>query len=353
MTMGIGILGFGNFGQALGRLLEEGGQAYRALDPMVRVPSACRAGSLEDLVAGAEFIALAVPVRALPAVLDQVAPLLAPGQIVFDVASVKALPARWMAERLGARPHVGVHPLFGPVSLARAERPLRTVVCPVPGHEAAAARVSDLFRSLGCEVLDQTPEEHDRVMACTHALTFFLAKGLLDVGAGASLPFAPPSFHAIQRTLESVREDAGHLFSTIQNLNPFAAEARTGLLQALRAIDTGLKEAGSAEELPEPLAIPPPGQRSPTLQVALKETREMIDQVDWELVQLLARRADLSRRAGRTKAAMGVAVRDPGREAALLRERRSWGQAAGQDPDAVEELFQTILRASRQVQKPD
>ena len=206
--MGIGILGFGNFGQALGRLLEEGGQAYRALDPMVRVPSACCAGSLEDLVAGAEFIALAV---------DQVAPLLAPGQIVFDVASVKALPARWMAERLGARPHVGVHPLFGPVSLARAERPLRTVVCPAPGHEAAAARVSDLFRSLGCEVLDQTPEAHDRVMACTHALTFFLAKGLLDVGAGASLPFAPPSFHAIQRTLESVREDAGHLFSTIQN----------------------------------------------------------------------------------------------------------------------------------------
>ena len=346
MSVRIGILGYGKFGGALGRLLEEGGVRFRALDPAAPVPAECRAGSLAELAAGADFVALAVPIKALPGALDAVAPLLAPEQVVFDVASVKVLPARWMDERLARQPRVGVHPLFGPVSLARAERPLRTVVCPVPGHGGPAERVAGLFRELGCEVLVQTPEDHDRLMASTHALTFFLAKGLLEMGAGADLPFAPPSFHAIQRTLESVREDAGHLFTGIQNLNPFAAEARAGLLRALQAIDAGLATAGDGGDPPAQLEIPDLVQRSP----ALQEARGLIDDLDRELVALLARRAELSRRAGRAKAALGAPVLDSAREAALLQARRSWGEAAGMDPEVTEGVFQAILRASRQTQ---
>jgi prephenate dehydrogenase len=344
----IGILGYGKFGQALAGLLEEGGFPFLAMDPVAPIPPGRRAASLEALLAGADYLALAVPISALPGALDTVAARLDPAQVVFDVASVKVLPARWMAERLGRQPQVGVHPLFGPVSLARAERPLRTVVCAAPGHDLAAGKVTQLFRTLGCEVLAQTPEDHDRVMAATHALTFFLAKGLLQMGAGADLPFAPPSFHAIQRTLDSVREDAGHLFTGIQHFNPFAGEARAALLQALQSIDTGLAEAGGGDELPGLLAIPDLGQRSP----ALQEAREMIDALDQELVTLLARRAELSRRAGRAKEAMGAPVLDPGREASLLRERRAWAQAAGMDPAVVEGVFQEILRGSRKVQAP-
>jgi prephenate dehydrogenase len=345
--MTVAILGYGKFGQALGGLLEDGGIAHRALDPLAPVPADRRADSLEQLLQGCEFLALAVPIPAMPAALAQLAPLLGPGQIVFDVASVKVLPARWMAEHLRDRPHAGMHPLFGPVSLARAERPLRAVLCPAPGQALAAAKVAGLFQSLGCEVLTQTPEDHDRVMASTHALTFFLAKGLLEMGAGAELPFAPPSFHAIQRTLDSVREDAHHLFRAIQNENPFAQEARAGLIKALEGIHAGLAEAGGGDDLP---GLPEPGpdltQRSP----ALLEARTMIDALDRELVELLARRAELSRRAGKAKAELGVPVLDAGRETALLRERRAWAEAAGLSPDVAEGVFQAVLRASRRAQ---
>ena len=50
-------------------------------------------------------------------------------------------------------------------------------------------------------------------MAWTHALAFFVAKGMIDAGAGMEVPFAPPSFQAIARTIEIVRSDAGHLFA--------------------------------------------------------------------------------------------------------------------------------------------
>src|SRR6202023_3205648 len=88
--------------------------------------------------------------------------------------------------------------------------------------------------------VEQTPEGHDRVMAHTHALTFFVAKGMIDAGAATAVPFAPPSFQAISRTIETVRSDAGHLFAAIARDNPFAPEARKELVRALAAIDAAL-----------------------------------------------------------------------------------------------------------------
>jgi prephenate dehydrogenase len=344
--MNIGILGYGRFGRALGSLLHEAGLSYRAWDPVAAIPSDCRSASVRDLLDAQETLVLAVPVPALDRALKDVRPHLRPDQLVFDVGSVKVGPAALLEKHLGAViPYVGTHPLFGPVSLARAERPLRVVLCPSPHHAAAANRVETLFRRLGCEVLRQSPEDHDRVMATTHALTFFIAKGLLAVGAGAELPFTPPSFHAIARTLESVREDAGHLFAALQNENPFAIGAREGLLEALSSIHRSLAEAvqsGGGEQL----SIPDLGTRSP----ALQEARDHIDALDQELVALLARRTELVLRAGRAKAELNLPIHDPEREAAQILARRTWAEAAGLDAQGIEEVFRSVLRSSRSAQ---
>jgi prephenate dehydrogenase len=344
--MRIGIVGYGRFGRALGALLQGAGHAYRAWDPVAGISDAHRAAGLRELAETHATLVLAVPIPALAGVLQNLRPHLGAGHLVLDVGSVKAGPCGLLETHLGAEvPHAGTHPLFGPVSLARAERPLRVVLCPSPRHPAAADRAETLFRSLGCEVLRQSPEDHDRVMATTHALTFFIAKGLLAVGAGAELPFTPPSFHAIARTLESVREDAGHLFAALQNQNPFAAGAREGLLEALAAIHHSLAEAadGGADDQ---LAIPDLGARSP----ALQEARDHIDALDQELVGLLARRTELVLRAGRAKAELGLPVHDPDREAAQLQARRAWAEASGLDAQGVEEVFRAVLRASRTAQ---
>lgn len=345
--MRIGILGYGRFGRALGSLLHEAGHSYRAWDPRAEVPAELRATSVLDLVDTPEALVLAVPVPTLEGVLKDLRPHLRADHLVFDVGSVKVGPCRLLDTYLGAAiPHAGTHPLFGPVSLARAERPLRVVLCPSAHHPAAAEGVERLFRSLGCEVLRQGPEDHDRVMATTHALTFFIAKGLLAVGAGAELPFTPPSFHAIARTLESVREDAGHLFAALQNQNPFAQGAREGLLEALSAIHQSLAEAVEQGSADEQLAIPDLGTRSP----ALQEARDHIDALDQELVALLARRKELVLRAGRAKAELNLPVHDPEREGAQLQARRDWARAAQLDVQGVEEVFRAVLRASRTAQ---
>ncbi len=249
----VALMGYGRFGRALGALMEEAGVTYRALDPLVEVPAPLRATTLPELVDQADLILVAVPVPRLRASLEALRPCLRPSQLVMDVGSVKVKPVEALAEVLGAAvPWVGTHPLFGPLSLAMAERPRQVVICPTPLHPEAARRARRFFERLGCEIIEQTPESHDQVMAHTHALTFFVAKGMIEAGAGGEVPFAPASFKALARTIEVVRADAGHLFAAIQHENPFASEARRRLLDALTRIHEELErlpvEMGSSEE---------------------------------------------------------------------------------------------------------
>ena len=361
VPMSVAILGYGRFGAALAQLVSEAGIAVRAHDPLAEVPADVRAESVRDLVTGARFVVVAVPVPRIRAALIDLRPHLEPDQIVLDVGSVKVGPTEALAEVLGdAIPWVATHPLFGPLSLALAERPLRVVVCPAKQHPEAAARVHELYERVGCEVIEQTPEGHDRVMAHTHALTFFVAKGMIDAGAGMEVPFAPPSFQAMARAIETVRSDAGHLFKAIAHENPFAGEARKQLVTSLAAIDRALdaRAAVAAGEDGEPridaspdstgrFAIPDLGDRSPEL----KQAREHIDALDREIVQLLSRRAQLSQRAARAKARLGAPVLDANREAEVVAARRTWAAELKLDEDAVTEVFRAIMTMSRRAQR--
>lgn len=349
MTGVTAVLGYGRFGRALSELALDAGLPVRAWDPEAEIPEALRALSRDDLVRGAERVVLSVPVGAIRSAALALRPRLAPSQIVIDVASVKALPVRDLTETLGvAIPWVATHPLFGATSIALGERPLTTVVCPNPLHPDAARRAREFWEALGCHVVELEPNEHDRVMAHTHALAFFVAKGFIDIGAGDTLPFAPPSFQAIARTIEAVRSDASHLFRTIQSDNPFSAGARAELLAALedihRRLESEPREAAPSDRPPD---IPDMGDSAPDL----RETRDLIDDLDREIVALFARRAQLARRAGRAKALEGRPVRDPAREREVIEARRSWAEQQGLDADAVAEIFRRIVRSSRAVQR--
>jgi prephenate dehydrogenase len=348
--MKIAILGYGRFGAALGEVIRAAGGRIAAYDPHAEVPDAIRATTPPELVRDAAFVVVAVPVSAMTPALGSIAAHLVPEQLVLDVGSVKVRPVDALHAALGARiPWVGTHPLFGPVSLARAERPLRAVVCPNAVHPTASERARDFYQRLGCVVIEQTAEQHDRIMARTHALAFFVAKGILAVGGGGDIAFAPPSYQAIAHTIELVRSDAGHLFRAIQQENPFAEETRQALLDAMGEIHHDLatyedEEADSSSSTA--FAIPDLDTRLPEL----KETRAQIDALDRELVTLLARRSALTDRAAMAKESIGYGIVDPNREARLIEARRDWARANNLDANAVEEVFRAIIRFSRTMQ---
>ena len=338
------ILGFGRFGRAVAeRMIERGGKV-RAWDPAVNPPDEIAAQSAADAVAGTKTVLLAIPVSSTESILTEVRPHLSTNQVVIEAGSVKSGPTAAMEAILGKDiPWAATHPLFGPVSLSLGERPLRTVVCPNAFHPAAVKHAEEFWRSLGCEILHMDPEEHDRSMAHTHALAFFIAKGFLDCGFDLDTKWAPPSVAGMARTVRSARADAGQLYATLHRENPWAGDARAQLMDVLTRADEALRappEPGEQAhqederlrlaELPEP----PP---------QLREVRDLIDEVDQELVRLLAQRAELALRASRAKADVGRGVRDPKREEEVLEARRALAESLDLDPDAVSEIFRAVI----------
>jgi prephenate dehydrogenase len=349
----IGIVGWGRFGQALGGLFAEAGHEVHAYDP-TGVAGVASAESVAALAAGSGVIVLAVPIGAIGSSVREIAPHVDRSHLVLDVASVKTRPTEAMEEVLGVGvPWVATHPLFGPTSLALGERPLRVIVCPNRQHSGAVERASSLYESAGCLVTRQSADEHDREMAETHALAYFVAKAMIDADVRLDAENAPPSSRAMLRTVEAVRSDAGHLFLGLHRDNPYAAGVRRRFLDALAEVDRTLvdadAEASGAQPSAEAFAIPDLGARSPEI----REVRDLIDDVDREIVSLLARRAVLARRAGQAKAGLGVGVRDPRREAGMLEHRREWAERAGIEGDLVASVFEEILRSSRRLQARD
>lgn len=344
------IQGFGRFGCALAELAQDAGLRVRAFDPFVQVPDIWRTSSLAELLSEPGLVLPATPMSEFRAALTELRPMCTAEHTLVDVSSVKSDARAAMQEICADEiPWVCTHPLFGPMSIALGERPLRVVLCPDTPHAAALVEVRRAFEALGCTVFEQTSEEHDRTMADTHALAFFVAKGMLDIGVGDE-EIVPPSFRAMSATIESVRADAGHLFFPIQHANPFAPEARERLLDALARIHRELADASAApasDQVRAELAIPPP-VRTPK---ELGEARASIDALDVELMELLARRAQLALRAARAKADHGRSVQDPSRERALLDRRRELAERYALDPGRVTDVFEAILRFSRGEQR--
>ncbi len=99
---------------------------------------------------------------------------------------------------------------------------------------------------------------------------------------------------------------------------------------ANRAITTGGGAAGESTA-PRPLAV----------------VRAMIDALDRELLQILARRMALVAEVAAWKRQHGVRIRDPKREEEVLRDRHERAVELGLPPGEIESIFRVLLRSSR------
>jgi len=82
----------------------------------------------------------------------------------------------------------------------------------------------------------------------------------------------------------------------------------------------------------------------------LSDLRQGIDELDSQLVDLLAKRAALASKVGDIKAKTGMPIYVPSREAALLADRQQQAEAAGVSPALVEDLLRRIMRESYHIQ---
>lgn len=86
-------------------------------------------------------------------------------------------------------------------------------------------------------------------------------------------------------------------------------------------------------------------------QQELASLRRQIDGVDTELVQLLAKRRELTTRIGEIKQQLGEPLYVPSREAALIEARREQASALQLNPDLIEDVLRRLIRESYRSQE--
>ena len=83
----------------------------------------------------------------------------------------------------------------------------------------------------------------------------------------------------------------------------------------------------------------------------INHIRESIDDIDSQMVELLAKRSLLTRNVGLYKMMTGVPIYVPDRENELLEQRRKQAESIGVCPDLVEDLLRRIMRESYKTQQ--
>jgi len=279
MSSGFGtvaIWGVGLIGGSIGMALRQRGLADevigigRRMEPG-QVPEAVRLGAVDRMVDDpaaalerADLVILALPVQALIDLAPTAAPLLRPGTLVTDVASVKgAVVAAWEAHLPDGVGFIGGHPMFGRersgVAAAAAglipgcrwvltpgERGGRRLTAQTQAGDATATpfkRVRNLVIALGAQPLLMSPEEHDRRAAGASHLPQLVATALaaaaqrLDEEAPGTLDLAAGGFRDATRIADS---PAGLWSEIWANNRPALREAVAEFRRVLEELEAAI-----------------------------------------------------------------------------------------------------------------
>ena len=85
-------------------------------------------------------------------------------------------------------------------------------------------------------MIEATPEDHDRQIAVSLALTHFIGRALSEFGA-EPLEIDTEGYSRLLHILDVVTHDTWQLFVDMHQYNPFAGETREAFISALKAID--------------------------------------------------------------------------------------------------------------------
>jgi prephenate dehydrogenase len=246
VTGPIGIIGFGTFGRFMAAQLSAYGEVLvssRSGSEVEVAEVGARLVSLEEAAAAA-LVVPSVPVQNLEEVLVQLAPHLLPGALVADVSSVKVKPVEIMQRVLPDTVEIlATHPLFGPQSGANGIAGLPMVVWPVRLAQPRFEAVKEFLRgTLELNVMEISPDEHDREMAYVHALTYLLGRAFSDIDIPAT-PLRTATYQHLLDVRRLVELDTPELFDTIQLWNPYAADLRQRFTRRLDEIEAGLEQS--------------------------------------------------------------------------------------------------------------
>lgn len=209
--------GHGGMGQCLKKMFSEQGHDILISDKDTSLTP-------DEAAQMSDVIVISVPIRATREVIELVGPSCKSESMLMDVTSIKTDPVEAMLDSTTADV-IGTHPLFGPA--INSLQGQRVVMTPARIQDSRwKSWLDDALKAAGLEVIQSTPEKHDRIMSVVQVLTHYSTEVIgrtmqaLDVSIAESLQFTSPIYH--MELLMAARHFAQSpdLYSAIEMTNP-------------------------------------------------------------------------------------------------------------------------------------
>ena len=218
MKTGI-IGGTGRMGRLFARVFKNAGYEVLVSGRKTAITSA-------DIVLQCDIVIVSVPIHDTVRVIDDIAPLLKPGQLLCDFTSLKVRPVEAMLR--SEADVIGLHPMFGPTVKSINRQTI--IVCPVRANEARVAALIGIFKNQGAICTIATPEEHDRIVAVVQGLTHFVTLCMADtvrrlgVDLNKTGQFESPVYQIELSLIGRLLSQDPALYADILQQNPYVPE---------------------------------------------------------------------------------------------------------------------------------
>jgi prephenate dehydrogenase len=213
----VGIIGgTGKLGGLFKKIFEEEGFE-------VLVSSRSTSLSKEELIRKSDVIIISVPIESTVGVIREIVPFIGEGKLLMDLTSLKVGPVE---EMLKSKADVlGAHPLFAPsIENLRGQT---IILCPERiRNKALYQTIFSILEKRGANLIEMSPEKHDKMMAVIQGLTHFSAIVLchslkdIDFDIKKSLECTSPVYRLTLDMAGRILNQRPELYADISLLNP-------------------------------------------------------------------------------------------------------------------------------------
>jgi prephenate dehydrogenase len=127
---------------------------------------------------------------------------------------------------------VGSHPLFGPDSVKESMQGHVMIITPYRISDNNLKQIKKFWEVFGIKIVEMTPDEQDRLMAWTLAMTHFIGRSL----NGLPLPettIATRDYRNLIDLMKKINRDTWELFEDMHRYNPYTVEMRKLLIESM------------------------------------------------------------------------------------------------------------------------
>ena len=218
----VGIIGYGRFGKVLATILQKGFS--------INIYDVKPSNSLDNIsfvtldeVLNERVIFIAVPIHNFENLLKIISKDIKINRTIIDVCSVKIHTAKVMLKYLPSG--VGIlssHPMFGPDSILTNEK-LKMMMHRTRDCHNQYSFWEKYFKDQNIEILNMSPEKHDKLAARTQGITHFLGRSLKKFGISKT-NIDTQGFRVLLNLVDQTCNDSWELYSDLQSYNPYTKD---------------------------------------------------------------------------------------------------------------------------------